>query len=251
MIIIIQECIYELKKYILDSNWTNLMNTTIKFKNINKYTKFIKLNNIHSKLYYESNYFYNLVNSKIINPNNQISLNLDKYDVDFLQQENDNIDTKNYDLKIHTLSIKFSNINDLSTFKYIKNLNLTGCINIIDLSPLKNINEINLSYCKYITDVSSLQYANKVILSYCTDLIDISPLKNVKYLYISNCDNIIDISPLKNVYLLYLSSCNGIMNVSNLYNIKYLYITLCNNIIGTNELKQKKTKNLSIYFFIN
>jgi hypothetical protein len=243
MISLILICYNELRVFISNQDWFAFMLTTNQFKYINKSTRFIKLNRRYSRLYWRSPDFRNIVHSKIINPTKQLGVNLNNYII----TDNNTIGALSDDLDFHTLSVRYSNVNNLSSCKNIKKLDLTGCRYIDDLSPLEKIQDITLSYCKYIKDLSPLKNAEQVILSHCINITDISPLKNVKRVFISYCDNIKDLTPLKNIYFLYLSACNSKIDVSELYNIKIINIVLCKNIIGTSELKNKKKTNLFIY----
>ena len=230
--------IYELRSYLSDTSWNNFMKTTKKYSNINKITRNINLNIKYSELYYESNEFRNIINSKIVNTNNQLSLNLRKC------INNNNITNI---FNINKLKLYFSTINNIAYFKNIKILDLTVCCNVTDISSLHNIENINLSYCYNISDISSLKKCKKVVLSYCYNIKDITPLINVQTIFISYCNNIHNIEPLKNVNYLYISLCEGIKYVELLYTVKYLYIHLCHNIIDMYKLKEKKKENLSIF----
>ena len=45
-------CIHELKSYLHDESWNKFMNTTKKFSNLLKKTRYIKLNVVYSRLNY-------------------------------------------------------------------------------------------------------------------------------------------------------------------------------------------------------
>lgn len=240
----VPDCVFhEICQYLYYTNWNQFMNTTKKFQDINRQTRYLALNNQKSILYYESDDFRKIINSKIINPNNQLSLNLRKYNFD-----NNNI---NDIFNIHKLDLYFSNINNnnLNYFRSIKKLNLTGCMCIYDLAPLKMIQEINLSYCYYIKDLSPLKKAIKVILSECKILENISDLKDVKIIFLSNCPKITDFTPLKNANILYITNCQGKFDAKDLYTVDQLYIHCCYNVNNIHKLKEKKNNNLSIYFY--
>jgi hypothetical protein len=233
----------EIKQFLINEDWANFMITSQAFNKIYKYTRFILLNDTYSILYYKSEKFRNLVNSKIFNPNIQLGLNLNYLVLDD-NESNTHIST-NDNLEFYKLSLKYSNINDVSNLQNIQILDLTGCRYITDISPLKNIKEINLSYCENINDISNLKTATKIKLSNNNNITDISPLKNAKFVYIAYCNNITNIESLKNVDLLYLSVCSN-LDVSQLYTVNYLYIFYCKNIKGLSELKEKKKLNLFI-----
>jgi len=221
-------CYSNIKTFLSNSEWDIVMATTNLFKIVYKFTRFIKLNKKYSELYYNSSNFRNLIDSKIFNPITQLELNMDNYLITAEETiQDDDIDIEKYALRIHSLSIKYSNINSLSTCKYIKNLDLTGCTYVDDLSPLINIENINLAYCHNITDLT--------------------PLKNIKYLKIKSCHNIENFNALENIHTLHLINLNKQIDVSKLYNIKYLTIKFC-NIIGYNELIKRKKHNLEIQF---
>ena len=241
-------CYSNIKTFLSNSEWDIVMATTNLFKIVYKFTRFIKLNKKYSELYYNSSNFRNLIDSKIFNPITQLELNMDNYLITAEETiQDDDIDIEKYALRIHSLSIKYSNINSLSTCKYIKNLDLTGCTYVDDLSPLINIENINLAYCHNITDIKPLKNAHSVNLSHCLKITDISPLKNIKYLKIKSCHNIENFNALENIHTLHLINLNKQIDVSKLYNIKYLTIKFC-NIIGYNELIKRKKHNLEIQF---
>lgn len=246
MLSLYNEYFYELKLYVSNNQWGLLLNTTKKFNNIKFNTQHITLDETESIKYLICSEFYNLINSKIFDSLNQLSINLNNC---ILSDDNsDNISDNNY-LKIYGLNINYSNINDLSTLKYVKKLKLFGCNDIYDsdLVFLENIKDLNLSFCKNIIKLESFKNITKVVLNCCSNLIDISSLANARYIHISNCDNIIKLPKFINGILFQMISCNGNIDVSELHNIKYVQIILCNNIIGINNLILKKSKNLLIH----
>ena len=93
-------CITELQKYLQNNEWTNYMLSTNKYKNIYKYTRIIYLNRKYSQQYLVSNKFRNIINSKIINPNYQLGLNLHNYIINDIIDDNYNENTEEYTLNI-------------------------------------------------------------------------------------------------------------------------------------------------------
>ena len=130
------------------TNINNLLNTTKNFAEYKKKYYYWKLNEKYSKKYYSDFNFRSLLLSKIIRPENQISLNLDN--IHFI------IDT-NIVKNINSLSLKRNDIIDISLLKNLSNLDLSYCYNIENIDTLLNLNELNLTGCSKIVNINYLK----------------------------------------------------------------------------------------------
>ena len=205
--------------YDIVNKYTNIKDLcdTCKYIHIyKKYIIYIKLNRKKSFEYYNNTNFRSLVLSKIIDPFEQLSINLSKYNT---------IMNVNHLNNLHSL--------DLSDCKYIK-----------DFSTLTKIYILNLTYCN-ISDVNHLGTCDTLILDRCINIIDVSALGGVKNLSLSHCHNITNVSALGNVYNLCLCNCHNLRDIKSLQNNHILIIKRCHNISDFTNLKNINTLDIS------
>jgi hypothetical protein len=150
-----------------------LLNTSKKFSDIKKKLYYWNLTPYHSLCYYHDSIFREKIQSNIILPYQQLSLNLSNSNI----ENTDNLDN----IRILNLSNcgKLTCVGDLTN---IFSLCLSECIALVDITSLKNIFKIDLSFCESIEDVSILGY-----------------LENLDSLNLFCCDKITDISMLNNI----------------------------------------------------
>ena len=232
---------YDLRKYVSNDDWNALINSSQNFKTVKYYSRHIILNRHFSNVYLISPEFKKMIDSKLGNISWQLSLNLDNYIIPDMDNYNNSSTLSSY-VMLYSLSIRYSNINELSTLKYLKKLDLTGCHEITDLSPLKFIEEINLSHCTAITDLLPIKNVKKIILNHC-QVSDLSVLIQIKYIYITNCNNITNVTSLKNVNTVHLIMCNNITTVKELNKVENLLIIECNNIKDIKDLLQTRKRH--------
>ena len=126
---------------------------------------------------------------------------------------------------IDYLDLSKSEIENVTPFSKVRNLNLSYCVNLKYVSVLKDLHTLNLSYCYNITDVSALGNLHTLILFCCYNIADVSALGNVHTLDLSYCGNVRDVSMLGNVYNLNLSYCHKVRDVSMLGNVNTLNLS--------------------------
>lgn len=161
----------------------------------------IKLNKEYSLEFYRNFQFRSIILSKIIDPYEQLSIDLSDCD--------------------EVVDVKYLN--------NLRSLDLSCCKNIIDVRSLTNIHTLNLSNCN-ISDVSTLGNCHILFLDRCKNITNVSALGKVTKLSLSHCHNLSDVSALGNVYDLCLCNCHSLYNVSLLINNYILILRRCHNI---------------------
>ena len=202
--------IQELHEFI---NINNILNTTNLFKEYKKKYFYWDLNEYYSFKYYSDVDFYTLINSKIMNVNKQLHIDLTNGDI------TDEGLKKNYIGNVHTLNLSWCDkITDESVKQMVSvhELNLWECRNITDdvVKHLGKIHTLNLMGCNKITDesVKHLGNCHKLDLNRCDKITDESVkfLGNCHTLHLGNCINVTNdgVKYLGDVTVLHLNGIN-------------------------------------------
>ena len=201
----------------------NMFNESASTMNLYVNRKELKeLNREDSLKYYFDDNFRSHILSTIINPYDQLSLDLSNRDC-------------------------VTNVSNLNNLRY---LNLSGCKYIIDFKPLTEIHYLNLTSTN-ITDTKNLKFVNTLILDRCINICDVSELGGVKNLSLEHCHNLSDVSALGDVETLSLLNCHGLYNVSSLTNNHKLILKRCHNVSDfTNIIENKVLHTLDISYCI-
>lgn len=218
--------------------------------------QYYELTPTSSLQYYNDISFRNMVSSRILYPNRQLSVTL-SYDMD--------ITDVSFLANVHSLDISYcSDIENVSVLADVPCLHLCGCCHDIselrnhtldladseelgncDIKGLGGVYDLCLAYCPFISDVSMLGRIHTLNLAGCRSLSDVSALGNVYYLDLSYCQKITDVSALGRVHSLYLRKCQGITDVSALGTVHTLNLSECHNITNVSALKN--VYSLSLY----
>jgi hypothetical protein len=145
------------------------------------------------------------------------------------------------------LNLRYTSITDVSKFRNIHTLDLSGCNNLTNISTLDNVYNLNLENCKNLINISGFTNVHILNLSYCKNITNVSMLGNVHTLYLNDSYNITDVSTLGNVHTLDLSFCVDINDVSMLGNVHILNLKCCQALIYNSGLdKLTNVYNLNI-----
>ena len=167
----------------------------------------------------------------------------------------------NFSLDVAASKIYRIDFEDLTPFRYIKKLVLTGCniydysalggqyeldlsyTDIKDISNLKDVKILNLNYCYGIKDFSCLGKQKQLFLS-DTCIKDLSNLVDIEHLDLSHCSYVTDFSPLGKQNCLDLKNTE-IVHIDNLKNVKYLNLQSCFNIYDFSSLGKQYSLDIS------
>lgn len=142
-------------------------------------------------------------------------------------------------IRIHTLLLKCTSIDDASALINVNTLDLSYT-NVSNVSMLGNVYDLNLS-CTKVIDVSALTKVR--ILNLCnTGVIDVSMLGAVYDLNLSYTP-VVDVSKLGKVHTLNLR-CTNVSNISNLDEVKDLDIS-CTRVKDISTVNNKRSITLS------
>ena len=203
-------------------------------------SKITDINNLHNVEYLDLTHCTDLINISLLTNITSLSLSYCNNITDFKYIKDM--------LKLRRLNVsmcKQIKNTDLPYFAHVRSLDLAGCYHITDVTVLCNVYNVNLNGCNKLKDVSPLAKVKIVNLSNCTMLTDVSALSNVYDLNLNNCFYITDVRALGNIYKLNLSYCSGIKDVSALGNINTLNLSCCGGISDVSALGNVYNLNLS------
>jgi hypothetical protein len=229
-----------LKNYIELCEYCSTCRLLFKFKKHINY----KLNDDYSHLYKNDETFRNMVLSRIVNPQKQLYLNSEYYDIITVEELSvlGNVYSLNLSgCKITNTNMCYGSI-DLSVLENVHSLNLSSC-RFSEIIKINKIDTLKLSTC-LVTNVTPFKDVRVLNLHGCYKIRDVSPLRNVRYICLSGC-RISDLSGLENADTLDLSGCNNITDVSPLKCVRVLDLSYCINIIHVDALVNVSTLNLS------
>lgn len=142
------------KKKNTDAN--SILNVSKKFNDMKSSNYYLKLNREYSLEYHSNADYKSTLDSLFINPNTQLSINLDHCNTisDFSPFGN-----------VHTLDISFCNgVSDISALGNVHTLHISGCQGISDVSGLGNVHTLDMMVCDGVRDVRYVGYIQSIYL---------------------------------------------------------------------------------------